>query len=219
MIVEKAYLELYPDSELGKYKFSIKYSGRFNRYNANVQRKGNDIQFNLSKEWKKINEDVKIGLIQSLFNRIFRTKVNTKNIDLYEIFIKKVHLAVPKSDIDPQLAESFDRVNEKYFYGILERPNLKWGQKSVRKLGSYEYGSDTIMISKIFVDSDQELLDYVMYHEMLHKKHKYHTKNGRSYHHTREFKQMEKKFEDSGMMEKKINQFVKKQKRSFLDFF
>ena len=45
----------------------------------------------------------------------------------------------------------------------MQTPNLVWGKNSFRKLGSYEYGSDTITISKIFLESDKSLLDYVMY--------------------------------------------------------
>ena len=221
MIVEKAYLALYPDGKLGEYDFFLKYSKKFNDYNANVKRIGRRVVFNLSIKWKNINEDVKIGLIQGLLNKLFRTKVHTQNMDLYEIFLKKIHIAVPKIISDPILEDSFDRVNEKYFYGTIEQANLKWGRKSVRKLGSYEYGSDTIALSRIFMESPIELMDYVMYHEMLHKKHKFHTKNGKSYHHTKEFHKQEKLFENQKEVEKRINGLIRQYrgKRSFLDWF
>ncbi len=221
MIVEKAYLEMYPDAKLGEYDFSLKYSGKFNDYNANVKRLGNRVEFNLSKKFKKINDDVKIGLIQALLNKIFKTKVHTQNIELYEIFLKKIHIAVPKVKTDPVLEESFNRVNENYFNGLIEQPNLQWGLDSVRKLGSYEYGSDTITVSKIFMNSEVELLDFIMYHEMLHKKHKFYTKNGRSYHHTKEFNRQEKEFDNQEEIEKKINRFTRqyRRKKRFLGFF
>jgi hypothetical protein len=218
MIVEKAYLELYPDARLGKHNFSLNYSGKFNDYNANVRRRGNNIEFNFSKKWIEINDDVKIGLIQILMNKIFKTKVLTQNIELYEIFIKKVHIAVPKTKTDPKLEESFDRVNEKYFLGLIEKTNLKWGTDSKSKLGCYEYGSDTITLSSIFKDAPQEFVDYIMYHEMLHKKHKFYTKNGKSYHHTGQFSKDERKFDNQKEIEKRINWFVRK-KKAFLGFF
>jgi hypothetical protein len=74
----------------------------------------------------------------------------------------------------------------------MEIPNLEWGSNSKRKLGSYDYHTDTISISTIFLDSEQELLDYLIYHEMLHKKLKFNSKNNRSYHHTKKFKAKEK---------------------------
>jgi hypothetical protein len=116
MIVDRAYLEMYPEAKLGNYRFSLKYSGKFNRYNANVKKIGKHLEFNLSKEWENIDDDVKLGLLQSLMNKIFSTKINTQNIELYEIFLKKVHIAVPKIDSDPILEEAFNRVNDKYFY-------------------------------------------------------------------------------------------------------
>ncbi|MBD3164338.1 hypothetical protein GF323_03995 [Candidatus Woesearchaeota archaeon] len=209
MLAEKAYLEMYPESRLGKYEFSLKYSGRFNAYNANVRRKGRKIEFCLSSKWKQINQDVKIGLLQGLFNKIFRTNINTANIELYEIFIKKIHIATPKVSSDPVLERSFDRINEQYFNGLIEKPNLKWGRESTTKLGSYEYGSDTITISSIF-KPNEEFLDYIMHHEMLHKKHKFHTKNGKSYHHTREFNCQEGKFRNRNEIEGKLNSFLGK---------
>lgn len=221
MIVEKAYLELYPDRELGEYNFSVKYSGKFNDYNANVRRKGNYIEVNLSDKWRYINDDVKVGLVQVLLNKIFKTRKHTSNIDLYEIFLKKIHIAVPKTKCNPMLLESFDRVNDKYFNGFIEKPNLVWGRDSIRKLGSYEYGSDTVMISNIFMNSDIELLDCVMYHELLHKKHKFYTKNGKSYHHTPEFNKQEKLFNNQKEVEKRIDAFIRqhRKKKRFSGWF
>ena len=103
------------------------------------------------------------------------------------------------------LEESFKRINEKYFDGLIEKPNLIWGSQSTSKLGSYRYASDTITISTIFKNADIRLLDYIMYHETLHKKHKFESKNGRHYHHTTEFKQKEQEFENSKQLEREIN--------------
>ena len=119
MIAEKSFLALYPDRKLGEFEFSLDYSGHFSDFNANVKRRGNHISFYLSRKWEGISDDVKIGIIQMLFNRLFRTKIRTPSIELYEIFLRKLHIAVPKNNIDPMLKESFDRVNEKYLNGLL----------------------------------------------------------------------------------------------------
>ena len=94
---------------------------------------------------------------------------------------------------------------------MLEIPNLAWGQFSTRKLGCYEYGSDTITISQIFRYADPILLDYVMYHEMLQKKYKFDSKNGRHNHHTKHFREMEAAFPNAQMLEKEINKLANKQ--------
>ena len=126
----------------------------------------------MSKKWKTISKEIQIGLIQSLSLKIFKEKKKTTNIELYNIFMKKIHIAAPKIKFDPTLEKSFHKVNEKYFYGLIEKPNLVWGDFSLRKLGSYEYGSDTITISKV-LQNQGFLIDYIMYHELLHKKHKF----------------------------------------------
>ncbi|MBW2992204.1 hypothetical protein KY345_03225 [Candidatus Woesearchaeota archaeon] len=210
-LVEKAFSRLYPGKEFD-YDVSVDYSRRFKPYNANVRIRGRKLEFNLSKEWSKVNDEIQIGLIQSLLLKILKGKGSTTNIDLYNLFIKKLHISIPKLNIDPVLSESFDRVNEKYFYGLVEKSNLEWGNSTTTKLGSYDYQTDTITISSIFKGED-DLLDYVMYHEMLHKKHKYRNVGNRSMHHTGKFKQKEKEFEDYREMELGIKKLIRKNKR------
>ncbi len=202
------------------YSYSLKYSGKFKPYRANIKLRNDHIQLNLSKKWKTVSKEIQIGLIQELLLKLFKKKLkplrmNTQNIELYNIFMKKIHIAAPKTDIDPILEESFERINSRYFYDLLEKTNLIWGNASLSKLGSYEYGSDTIMISRVLGDVDREMLDYVMYHEMLHKKHKFTRKNNRSYHHTTKFKRKEREFENSELIEKKLRRLLIKKRFSF----
>jgi len=221
-LILEAFQELYPGKE-PKYNFSLKYSRRFNSYNANVKLYGNNLIFNLSRDWKKISKEIQIGLVQELMIKILKEKKNkTMNMELYNLFMKNVHLAVPKTKTDEILEESFNRVNEVYFNGMLDKPNLEWGNASTSKLGSYEYGSDAITISTIFKNEKLELLDYVMYHEMLHKKFKFESKNGRTLHHSPEFRRMEAKFPNHELIEKDISKLARKHrfslKRAVLSF-
>ena len=212
-IIEEAFQELYPDKEI-RYSFILKYSRKFKPYNANVRKYGSSFIFNLSRDWKKISREIQIGLIQELLIKILKDKKKTMNMELYTLFIKNVHIAVPKTKTEPALEESFNKVNDQFFNGMLDLPNLQWGSDSTSKLGCYEYGSDTITISTIFRNSQKELLDYVMYHEMLHKKFKFENKNGRTLHHSPEFKRMEAKFPDRDLMEKEISSLAGKHRFS-----
>ncbi len=219
-LVEEAFHELYPGKELS-YSTSLKYHRKFKPYNANVKRYGNNLVFSLSKDWKKISKEIQIGLIQELMVKILKDKKKTMNMELYNLFMKNVHLAVPKTKTDEILESSFDRVNEAFLNGMLDKPNLQWGSNSTNKLGCYEYGSDIITISTIFKEASQELLDYVMYHEMLHKKFKFQNKNGRYLHHSNEFKKMEARFPNSGLIEKQISMLARKHRfglRAILNF-
>lgn len=212
-IIQEAFQKLYPEKTLN-YSTSIKFSGKFKPYNANVQinKLTKHLIFNLSKTWRPINKEIKMGLIQSLLIKIFKQKASSTNIDLYNSFIKNLHISIPKTESDPILLESFNRINGTYFSNIIEQPNLKWGSASATKLGSYEYQTDTITISSLFKETEQELLDYIVYHELLHKKHKFKTSGTRSYHHTSIFKKQEKQFKNSEEIEQKLKKLCSKTK-------
>ena len=216
-LAEQAFTELFPEKNLENYELKIKYTNKFKPYNANVRYIRNSFQFNLSRKWKTVSKEIQIGLIQELMLKVFKEKNRTTNTDLYNSFMKNLHISVPKEINDPVLEESFNRVNEKYFFGLIEKPNLMW-HNSVRRLGSYEYGTDAISISKI-LNNDEDLLDYVMYHEVLHKKNKFHNKNGRIRHHTKEFKQMEKEFDNSKEMEERIKNLLRQKSKNRFSWF
>jgi len=227
-MIETAFKRLYPEKEFN-YKAKLTYSKRFKDYNANIRRIGNNLEFSLSHEWKDVSDEIKIGLIQELFLKIFNhdyhdnknnnknanknnnnnNNKNTINMDLYNNFIRSLHIAVPKTKTNPVLEDSFNRVNEKYFYGLVERPNLVWKGNSKTKLASYGYQNDTISVSNIFRNADEELIDYLIYHELLHKKLKYYHKNGKSLHHTKDFRSMESVFADKKVIDKKIENVIK----------
>ena len=210
-IIKNSFSEMYPNKEI-EFDAKLKYSKAFKGYNANVKfsRNMEFFEFRLSHKWKDVSNEIKMGIIQNLFNKVYGTEIKTLNIDMYNIFLKKLTDYVPVTKTDDVLEESFDRVNWKYFEGLMIRPNLIFGGKNVQTLGTYSYGTDTIMISRLLT-KDQNLLDYVMYHEMLHKKLKYEEKNGRTRHHSPEFRRLESLFEDKDA-EKKLGEFVRKHK-------
>ena len=207
-IVRRAFMELFPNKTIGDYVLSIHYTDRFKPYNANVKFRNKKLDFFFSKKWGTVSEEIQIGLLQELMLRVFKEKKSTLNIDLYNNFMKHVHIAAPKTKTDPLLAESFQRLNDQFFDGFLEQTNLVW-HTSLSRLGCYEYGSDTISMSTI-LEGDPDVLDYVMYHEMLHKHLKFNCSNGKTRHHTKEFRDMEAKFPNSEVLEKKLQHVVRK---------
>lgn len=219
-LIKEAFDQLYPDKE-PNYSFSLKYSRKFKPYNANVKMRGSNLIFSLSKDWKNISSEIQIGLLQELLLKILHhnDKINGKRktigMELYNLFMKNVHLAAPKIKTDEALEESFDRVNSAYFYGMIDKPNLQWGSGSTSRLGCYEYGSDTITISAIFKDAKKELLDYVMHHEMLHKKFKFQDSSGRKLHHSPKFKEMEGMFENRDFVEKEVSRLARRHRLGF----
>ncbi len=208
-LIKKAFTELYPDKDID-FEAKIKYSKAFKGYNANVKYSKRKKEFRLSYNWKEISDEIQIGLIQSLLNKIYNTNIKTINIELYEIFLKKIPTVTPKTKTHPLLEDSFQRMNEKYLNGMIIQPNLEFAGNNFSTLGTYDYSNDTIRISKV-LKKDSLLLDYVMYHEMLHKKFQYQQRGKRTIHHSKEFRDWEKKFEPRDI-EKKLKKFLRKER-------
>jgi len=91
----------------------------------------------------------------------------------------------------------FERVNAAYFDGCLARPVLTWNAAITRrKVGHYEPATDTVMLS-LTLDGPavpDYVVDFVMYHELLHKHLGIAFVNGRQRAHTPAFRKAEKRF-------------------------
>ncbi len=191
------------------YETAVKYSDHFNDYGANIRVYHDKIILKLSKAWRHISEEIRIGLAEELLVSLFKMKKNTMNMDLYNGFIKNLHIAVKKEKPEQMLLDSFNRVNEKYFFNASDMPNIVWGDMTTRKLGSYDYRQDTITMSKV-LEKRPDFLDLVMHHELLHKKHKFTSKNGRSLHHSSTFRKEEKQFENFEALEQELKRYLVK---------
>jgi len=211
-LVEKAFKELYPEKQFN-YHAVLRYSGKFRGFNGNIRFGFGKIEIRMSREFKKVSDEIKIGMIQSLLVKILQPKtmqkIMTTNMDLYEKFLKNVHIALPKEVESAELLEMFNNLNEQYFDGLLEQPSLRWGSYSKAKLGSYDYGRDTIVMSRFLEHAPPAYVAFVLYHEMLHKKHKYMHTNKRSLYHSRAFKADEAKFPNAGEIDKEIPKWLR----------
>ncbi len=212
-LVQEAFTRLWPERAF-PYTAEITYSGRFSPYNARVRLARNHLQFGLSAEWKRVDREIVIGLVQSLLARTLKEKGATVNVQLYHAFVRKLPDAIPRGASDPVLEQAFARLNELYFYSLLDQPTLAWGTASTTKLGHYNLHTDTVVLSAVFREAPRELLEYVLYHEMLHKKHKYRQQGNRSHFHTKAFKADEKRFNDAGRLERQLEGFLGTQRRA-----
>ncbi|RME30730.1 hypothetical protein D6789_04795, partial [Candidatus Woesearchaeota archaeon] len=201
--------QLYPNRKVPE--LLVRYSGRFKGYNATVQGTWWSIQFNLSKRFLETSDEIKIGVMQHLLNKLNNTKKETLEQDLYSTFTKKLTDYAPVNKVDKELQKVFDDVNDEYFNGFMMTPNLQWG-KGINLLGHYTFATDTITISEVLRE-DPTLLKFVMYHEMLHKKHKFDERpGGYTRTHTKAFRDDEKKFKVKDV-EKRLEAFVQRKKR------
>ena len=111
-LVEQAFNELFPDKNF-KYFPILKYSGRFKGYNANLRlnKVTGVLTINMSKQWRHVSKEIKMGLIQEMLCKIHKKKIKTTNMDLYNHFLRSVHISVPKTKSHPVLEKSFFRVS------------------------------------------------------------------------------------------------------------
>jgi hypothetical protein len=109
-------------------------------------------------------------------------------------FAKAVYFEPDAAGIHYHLKESFERINWAYFEGKQTLPHLQWSKRtSHRKLGHFNPVPDTIQISRALDTSKvpDYALDYVMYHEMVHRVLGIAEVNGRKSSHNTAFHRME----------------------------
>jgi len=95
------------------------------------------------------------------------------------------------------LDEVFDRLDAEYFGDRLPRPRLGWTlQDAWRTHGHYDAAHDTIVLSRNLDDAGTPpfVVDFVMYHEMLHVAMPAERRDGRHLHHTAAFRRAEAAF-------------------------
>ena len=95
------------------------------------------------------------------------------------------------------LERMFARLNREYFDGAIPKPTITWSQRRTKSiLGHHDQVFDSITISKT-LDSKEVpdyVVEYILYHEMLHIKHPARLINGRRHRHTSAFRLDERKF-------------------------
>ena len=95
------------------------------------------------------------------------------------------------------LAALFEQLNQRYFGGELERPHVGWSTRSWRRqFGCYDPGPNQIVLNRRMdrPGIPQFVVEYVLYHEMLHVKHPTRRSGCSLVSHSPEFRAEEKRF-------------------------
>lgn len=115
------------------------------------------------------------------------------------------------------LREIFRHLNQIYFDGRIAEPTLSWSsRKTFRILGHHDSAHETIVVSRS-LDSKpvpKYVVEFVVYHEMLHIFHPTIHRNGRRYNHTPAFRRDERQFAYYDEAESWIENNVKNLKRN-----
>lgn len=96
------------------------------------------------------------------------------------------------------LEKMFEQLNGKYFNGQLERPHIGWSARSwPRQFGCYDPGPHQILLNRRMDHSriPPFVVEYVLFHEMLHLKHPTRRSGCSLVSHSPQFRAEEKRFE------------------------
>ena len=91
----------------------------------------------------------------------------------------------------------FEELNTRFFHGLMARPRMSWSQTKTRRiLGHYDPAHNAIIISSLFDHPKvpRYVLEYIVYHEMLHLKHPVRLRGSRRCVHSAEFQAEERLF-------------------------
>lgn len=97
------------------------------------------------------------------------------------------------------LSQMFDELNARYFAGKLERPHISWSARSWRRqFGCYDPGPNQIVLNRRMDRPNVPpfVVEYVLFHEMLHVKHPTRRSGCTLVSHSREFREEEKRYPD-----------------------
>ena len=110
------------------------------------------------------------------------------------------------------LGALFEQLNRGYFAGELRRPHLAWSNRGWRRqFGCYDPGPDQIVLNRRMdrPDVPQFVVEYVLYHEMLHVKHPTRRAGCTLVSHSPEFRREEKRFEQFAAARKFLDRLAR----------
>ena len=138
--------------------------------------------------------------VPRIYSERYRRFLNRKEMRRSLQLIKQVRgrkfVSGPRGE-HYNLDELFEDLNANYFHGLMARPLLGWSRKPSRvMLGHYDPSHNAIILSKLLDRQSvpQFVVEYVLFHEMLHLRFPVEHRGARRCVHTREFKAAEKQF-------------------------
>ncbi len=205
------------ESLFGKSFFVDAYFKDYAGLKAKAELKDGKIIVRVSDGFENAGRDVLVGLGITLFSGLFRRKIDNDYVRAYKEFSSREsssgfhdtlrRLRGRKAHLEPKgkyynLTPIRDTLFLLYpeVLGTMEKTEMGWSKKKSRRVvGTHEGAFNSITINRI-LDSERVplyVLQYVVFHELLHCKHKVLFQRGESMRrtvHPKAFKDDEKKF-------------------------
>ncbi len=179
-----------------------------------VNKQNNRLQIRMADLISDAPEIILVSAAKIIISRSLNKKCDEKARGLYReyIYSEEIRSKVKtvrksrtrKKSSQPKgkffdLEECFDIINSSYFNGKLKKPVLMWSARRSRtSVGHYDMDLDILVISKKLDTrkTPKYVVEFVIYHELLHQQYPGKFINGRWVVHSPEFKKSEKLFKN-----------------------
>lgn len=208
-IFQESYRELRPNSSLPELKVEF---FAFANVNNTIRLRNGRLLVRLSDLLEGAPETVLRAIAHILLAKMYRQPIDRGRAARYRKYIGS-HEIVRKAHLVRQMRGSkrlgsargffydldtiFEELNTRFFHGLMARPRMSWSQIRTRRiLGHYDPAHNAIIISRVFDHPavPPYVLEYIVYHEMLHLKHPVRLRGSRRCVHSAEFQAEEKLF-------------------------
>jgi predicted metal-dependent hydrolase len=208
-LFEETYRELRPQSEVPELR--VEFFG-FANINNTIRLREGRLLVRVSDLLEGAPDHVLKAIAHMLLAKMYRQPINREHATRYRRYVSAQHMS-RKAHLVRQirgrkrihsaqghtydLNAIFEELNLRFFHGLLARPVMTWSSEHARnRLGHYDPAHNAIVVSRVF---DQPrvprlVVEYIVYHEMLHLKHPVRMRGSRRCVHSAEFLAEERMF-------------------------
>jgi predicted metal-dependent hydrolase len=207
----RVYRDLRPRAPIPEFHVSFYH---FTNINNTIRLRDGKIYARLSDLLEGAPLTVLESIVHILLAKLYRKRIEDTHAVRYRRYVsshdlsRKAHLIrqmrgrkkiLPAKGHVYDLEEIFETLNQRFFFGLLGRPQMTWSSNHSRQsLGHYDPAHNAIVVSRIFDHPTvpRYAIEYLVYHEMLHLRHPVKLRGSRRCVHSREFLAEEKLFPD-----------------------
>ncbi len=208
-LFHRTYRDLRPQAPIPEFRLEFY---PFANVNNTIRSRDGRLHVRISDILEGAPESVLEALAHILLAKIYRRPIERTHATRYRRYVSsrdivsKVHLVrrvrgrkliqSPRGFVY-DLDTIFEELNQRFFFGLLARPQMTWSQVRARhSLGHYDPAHNAIVVSRVFDHPrvPRYVVEYIVYHEMLHLKHPVKLRGSRRCVHGREFQAEERLF-------------------------
>jgi len=209
-LFEETFRELRPRTPLPELKIDF---FRFASVNNTIRLREGRLLVRISDLLEGAPEPVLRAIAHILLAKMYRKPIDREHATRYRRYVSTHHMSEKEHLVRQMrgrkrittarghiyhLEEIFEDLNQKYFYGLMARPVMTWSTERARnRLGHYDPAHNAIVVSSVFDHPrvPRYVVEYIVYHEMLHLKHPVKLRGSRRCVHSAEFQAEERLFD------------------------